>query len=410
MAAAQELAFSQIEKGLRELVAIGIWLGALSKLLVFDVDSWALGLLFPQAPSLLPYRVGLALIVLAAIALTWKKRILIRWLFFIIFYPIVWICWRIPRWFIQRRAWTMAVALLIAISSAVRELRKYILILVAMALGTICIALSGERWVLGVGAVLVIGALVALFVDTIIAALRPTLDVFSHASLSGIRQFLRTGSDHNHVPVKPRDQMDASELRIWVAHLQWEVIYNHLCLFIAERLRTIHNSGLGTIVSIGRLCLLFFATVWSFYFLNLALLSWSSQMFAFESWPSRFDVLYYSFTTLFNNAAPGLAPVGVPAKVLAMCGETWMYLIYGVVLVFVVTALGRARDDEAIESTIATLRSQAGAAEMEVSQRFGVNLLQALAAMQELKASAIGIVYYLTPSLRPRPGDDGGKE
>jgi hypothetical protein len=180
------------------------------------------------------------------------------------------------------------------------------------------------------------------------------------------------------------------------------VLYNRACYFLADKIRDLKRSNLSAVMYIIRLLVLFVMTVWTFFLMNFALLKAAPSEYVLQGRVNGFEMFYYAFNSMFTNAVPQVSPSGAIAKVLAMGATGFLALLFAVVVVFVVTSLQKSRDDSQMDATIKIIREHADAMEPYIDERFGMDITEAIEALQKLRAGMIEWIYYVAPAYRPR--------
>lgn len=395
------------QKIMRDIIGISMWVVVFLKLFVFDIDRWIVKEYLPTAAWILDYRFAFFVAILTLIVIFWRMHLWWRWIGYLLFYPFIVPFWRIPAFIIKRRSWTLGVALVALCVSTVRCFRLNCLISSGFILGTIICAFSSMPWLLGVGAAFLIVALVAMYLRTIMAAFRPTLDVFSENAFETIWGYIQKTYGTNQIEKLPVEQMTENQRSTWVTNLQLIIIYNRACYFLAARLRDIRRNNLNAVVYIMRLLALFSATAWTFFLLNYALYKAVPSSYATMKAATGFDFFYYSFNRLFSNSTGGIEPTSVFSQSLAMTGTVFTALIFAVVVVFVATSLQKSRDDSQMETMVETIQIHAKNVEPFIDECFGMTVQEAVEQLHKMRASFIGAIYFFSPSLRPSDDDSG---
>lgn len=393
------------QKYLREVIALALWLGVFLKLFVFDVDRWLIQAYFPSAMWILDYRFAFFVAIAALTAIFWRLHLLWRWICYLLFYPFIVLVWHVPAFVIKRQSWTLGIALAALCVSAVRYFRINFLLISGITLGTIVCAFSNRPWLLILGASLLGVSLLVMYFRTVTAAFRPTFDIFSIKALNTLWGFIQKNYGTNQIANIPVENMTEQQRSTWTTNLRMIVVYNRACYFLASKLRDLRRSNLNAVVYIVRMIVLFFATAWTFFLFNFSLFKCDPSSYIITKGSTGFDFFYYSFNRLFSNSTGGIEPVSVISQMLAMIGTVFMGLIFAVVVVFVVTSLQKSRDDSHMEETVLAIKEHANSIEPYLDERFGMTIREAVEELQKMSAAFIGVIYYLSPSLRP-PDDD----
>ena len=99
-------------KAVREIIAISVWVFGAVKLFVFDIDIFLIQRFFPNYAWVINYKFFILITLLSIIWLTTKNKQILLWSLFIIFYPIIFIFWRIPVFLFKRQSWNLVFAVI----------------------------------------------------------------------------------------------------------------------------------------------------------------------------------------------------------------------------------------------------------------------------------------------------------
>ncbi|MDA8117809.1 MAG: hypothetical protein M0000_10620 [Actinomycetota bacterium] len=391
---------------MRELLALAFWVYALLKLFVVDLDLWMVEAYAPSLGWLVRYR-GLVLLALLAIAVfACRRKAFLGWVSYIVFYPFVLLFWRLPKLLIKAKSWTLALALLAAGASFFRALRFTFIVASSLVIGTVVALAAESHWLLGVSGILLLGALVAVYLRTLIQPFRARPDIFSDKALDKIWSFLRSTLAVSKYPRDtPVEEMTADQRQAWVMNLQISVLYNRACYFIASKLSDLKRSHLNAAAYILRVLMLFCLTVWSFSLAALALFKIWPTDFRVSGSPAPFDFLWYGFHSVYGRMISDVVPVSPLARLLFIAANVFGALILGVVVIFVYNSVQSVRSGEKMEATARKIRHHADSLEAFVGKEFGMSVSDAVEQLAKTEAAFIGLIYYLSTSLPRDPPD-----
>src|SRR5580700_5126471 len=91
----------------REVIAISFWIYAICKLLVFDIDVAIINYVNPRYIWVAQYKFLLLLGTLSVVVLITKNKHLIVWFLYVLFYPLIALCWKIPRFAFKKGSWLL---------------------------------------------------------------------------------------------------------------------------------------------------------------------------------------------------------------------------------------------------------------------------------------------------------------
>jgi hypothetical protein len=114
---------SLLEKVIREIVAISFWAYALVKVFIIDLDVLIFSRIAPQHLYLLNYKFFFLIGVVAILWLLTRNSKVAIWFFYILFYPLIIVCWKIPVFVFKQKNWVFAIAIANAIISFIKSIK-----------------------------------------------------------------------------------------------------------------------------------------------------------------------------------------------------------------------------------------------------------------------------------------------
>ena len=395
---------------IREFLALTLWFGLFFKLFIVDFDRWFINAYMPSLSWVLDFRFGLIVVGIGLVIHFWRHYFLWRWIGYILFYPLIIVFWKIPVLLFKSQNWTLGIAILAVGADFFKSFKVNFLVFVLFTVATIICGFLHIYWLLVVGMILVATGLLIIYWRTLIAAFRPTLDVFSSNTLDSIWKTIQQGFSSDETPDIAIEQMTKQQQDAYTTNLQTVVLYNRACYFLAGQIRTLKKSNLNVIVYISRLFIVFFATAWTFFLLNFSLFKIEPSNYVTNDNPSAFTFYFYAFNTLFSNSISDIEPVSVVSQSLSMVAVVFLALFFTVFCVFIVTSILKSRDDSHLDETVTTIQTHAESMEPYLDEHFGMNVTEAVAVLQKTSAAFIGVIYYLSPSLKPDNSSGSGKQ
>jgi len=173
---------SRSSHAVREAIAIFFWAYALLKLFVFDLDSYILGKLAPNAQWLLNLRLIAIAATLATLWLILGHRSFLSSLAYIIFYPFVILFWKLPR--LVWRKWAVALMLVPTIYTTAVSFRSTLALYSFAAVSAAVIVFARTTFIL-------LPAMIYLAVFLVISLYRSFVRAHSSSVFSQLAQLIR---------------------------------------------------------------------------------------------------------------------------------------------------------------------------------------------------------------------------
>lgn len=398
---------SKVARAARHTLGLLFWTYVLLKLFVVDIDVLLVSRFFPQAGWLVEYRSVIILGLAAGLAIVaWNPKLL-GWVLYVLFYPFILGIWHVPAWLFRHRAWVLSVALVAVTISALRSMRFALIVTGAFAVGALCIAVASLDWLLVSGCLMLACCLVSLYARTISSAFRSPLDVFSSQSLDKIWSMVSKGFRPNEeLRGLDTSAMTEQQLNLWISNLQISILYGRACYFVADKLHTLRQGRITVAIAAVKVAALFFATIVVFAFMSRGLYRLDHSQYGTLAAVQAFDFLWYSIQATFHNSVQELVPVGLFARSLLILQEVTSGLILFVIVVFVLTEAQVARNADQMDAMVDKIRDHARASEVFVSDQFGLTLGKAIDELVRLRANLIGLIFQLSPDLKPPDSED----
>lgn len=398
---------SKVARAVRHTLGLLFWTYVLLKLFVVDIDTLLVSRFFPQAGWLVEYRSVIILGFAAVLAVvTWNPKLL-GWVLYVLFYPFIFGFWHVPAWLIRHRAWVLSVALVAAMISALRSMRFVLIVTGTFAVGTLCIAAASRDWLLVSGCLMLMCCLVSLYTRTISSAFKSSLDIFSSQRLDKIWPIVSKGIRLNE-ELRGLDPsaMTEQQRNQWISNLQISILYGRACYFVADKLHTLRQGQITAAIAAAKVAALFFAAVAVFWLMSLGLYRLDHSQYVTSAAVRAFDFLWYSFQATFHNSVQELVPVGLPARSLFILQEVTTALILFVIVAFFLTEVQAARNADQMDAMVDKIRDHARTSEAFVSDQFGLTLGKAIDELVRLRANLIGLIFQLSPDLKPPDSED----
>jgi len=391
-----------LAKYVRELVAALFWLYLILKLFFIDIDVELTGLLAPNYTWLLKFKFILFLSLLTLLILLVKKHDLFVWLFWIIFYPFIIIAFRIPRYILRQKSWTLVIALFESIISSIKSFRYTVIGLTAFLISTSLLLFSDNIFILWPSLIAVLIILLATYVVRFILVFKPsnTFRLLKKA-FQGIRKVgVSSFSLDKQIKGLPVEQLSKDQLEKWKNNLQTSVIFNHLCLVIAKKLRDYQQSKIHVISSVLTWLLLIAFTTVTFAVINFGLYKIDPLVFKVSTPPRLFTFFYYSFYNLLFASIPEISPSGILAQIFSMV-ESFCALLLVVIFVVLLISIRSERYVAELNEVVSLIEREGTAMEEFILVEFQQDSMNsAVKKLEEFGANLMGFITRLSNMIR----------
>ena len=383
---------------IRELVAVVVWVSAILKLFVFDVDRVLLERIAPTLGWLVSFRFFVIIGCVGLACLVFKKKTLAIWSLYLLCYPLIILFWRVPYFLWKQKSWNLVVALVDVIAGTVRSL-KYNVIAFAVYLISVGIILNGNARVL---VWLAVGAVVAV---TLASYVRRFIQIFRRSAIYELYRKIfskfrasemKSLSVEENLRCLPRERMTGAQLQTWTTGLQNAVLINRVCLFSARRLRDYQNSGLNYVAFCFAFLFLTILTVLSFACANYGVYQIMASDLAVVGHPTFFTFFYYSFANQIARSIAEITPTRPITQLLLML-QFFCSLLVAFVFVALLVSARRQRLSHELGKVVEGLEAEGHTMEEFISTHYQMaTIADAISALQQVKAGLINLIYHLS--------------
>lgn len=335
---------------LLDLLGAVVWVGVLLKLLVVDWDRWLIYTFAPNLVFILDIRWYLPLALLALVLMLFgasKTGVAIA---YIMTYPLVLICWKLPKVLIKYRSPVVVFGAL-SVGTAIYTRTRRLINSFAVALLSAFMVLLGDSDMVRLTGM---AGLFAVIVWNIYASARSMLKVpeFLRAQQKGIQAVLgHDFLDRLIVPVQPDQKALASwgkeEAEAYRTSAGNAVLARWSLLWLSSALESfgrgpsrVWSTSLSTIWLIAQ-------TVAAFSVIHFRAYVIEPQSYQFSVPPNGWTFVYYSFCALYFNEVAALAPISGIALVAKIVNGFIGVVVLGAVVFAVLAPHGKERSEAA---------------------------------------------------------------
>jgi hypothetical protein len=390
----------RVLKTVRRLSAIAVWLYLVTKIFIFDIDTYLVQKYAPSLTWVLDYKFFFYIGLLGIVAALFRKWQVIIFIGYVMFYPILLILWILPYAIFKSRSWIVAIAIINSVIRFFSNFRTNAIMAGVFVLSALLIFMGEKQYVL-IAATSVMGAFViAMYVLAVLAVFRPdpAFRMYSKACTATKNHMIKTNA-LGELALLPIDQFSELQLQKRRANIDMTVFGNRLFLFVASKFRLYQSSKISLLAGIFRCFWLVMMCVISFVCINYGIFKIDRYQYNPDTVPSMFVLIYYSFKTFISNSVVDLSPVGRLAEIASIaenvCGLFTLTIFVGTLF-----TQKNARQTKEIDDAVSQIELDAQFMERFLRSEFRVNNIEdAIAEMEKLKAGMLGIVSWLSRSI-----------
>jgi hypothetical protein len=386
--------FWRWRRPLLDVVASALWLYALLKVFVADLDSVTIG-------SAVQYRFFFFLALTVAVALLLRKPLAILGGFLYVFgYPAVLLCWKLPKLLGKARSPVAFLAAANALTLLLGNVKWSVLAFGLAAFCTLTIVASHWTPLLVLAAAVLICLLVRTSYRTIRLSLAPS--TFLTAQQKVIRAIV--DSNGMHQLTSPAAELRSAEILTFSAeqqttfasHLANGVIAHRILNYWAYQLERYRRSPASLIFNALSYLWLVGRIVLGLALLNLALFHAEPTAFTFPAEPNVLVFVRYVIAALYGGEISALHAQGTLANALSIVTFFAGLLVIGSLFVSSALAFRAARDESAIRETVVEIKREGARLEQSLRANYDVSVSEAVERLERLKYVFMGVITFLS--------------
>jgi len=381
------------------------WTYVLATLFVADIARVLLTAVAPGAVPLLDYRV--VFWILVVVLVFWRgwlpQAIYVAGLPLLI--CVIWIPWRLIRFFWQHRSWGVFLGMLQVAATLLRDFRYNVMTKALAVVAAILIIFTPPSALTWISATY-LALLMAL------SFLRRIRQIFLATSFVGVQekfiaslmnwgwlQRAQVLSEANKLT--GIEKYNSEQAQQVVSVISLGVGLNKALYLWAYQLgRYRRRFSPSLVFNLVSLAWVFVAALTSLTLLNIALLKIAPDQYIAPSW-GPISPIVYSLGTFWLADAGGIRPVGQMAYLLQLAGAVTGGLLLISFGLSALLAYFRDRDDTAIQQLIDDLKDQARRQEARFQAEYHVSIDEAYEKLCALGANYAGILTFLIDAMPP---------
>jgi len=390
-----------LEKLIREIIAISFWFYVFVKLFIFDIDRLVLNKFVPGFEWILNLKFFILIGIVAIVWLFTKNKHILIWFFYIIFYPIIVLFWKIPYFIFKQKSWVLAFALLNALISFFKSIKFNFIATAFFLISIVAILIFSSPLVLWLSVLSIFTILSIMYINQFFLVFRPSsifqvhLKIFSGIRRRGTASFALDDEIKN----LPVEKLNEKQLEKWTMNLQLSVLFNRLCLFTAKKLRDYQKSRLNIISYVVTLLLLVIITITTFGTIFYGLYKINASFFNLKVEPTFFIFFYYSFNKLLFNAISEVMPIMTISQVTAMVESFFALFLIAIFVSLLISVRSKRYSDE-LNKVIKEIEKEGESMESFINNEYKIkSIREAISELERLKAGLVNFIYQITKSI-----------
>lgn len=389
-----------------DFVATIVWLYVLLKLFVVDFDQRLVDRYAPDAQWIIDYKffVFIGLFALLVLFTRHLGRLLLV-IMYVVFFPVVVVCWKIPRAVYRTKSWVAAFATINIAASILMNLRYAIVfsaVVLIAALGVVIgestPALTTAAVVLGLALVVSIGRTIryavvpSRFLRRQQAAIETAVNANVTKQLTSVNESLRRDEVLKFSP----DQQQA-----FVQSLSQAVLVHRFLYFWAYQLEQYRKSPGSLFFSTLSYIWLLAQCVAALTLINYAVYKIDPSAFEYATAPSIPIFVRFAFTSLYGSEIDALHPVSDVANLISIGAMIIGIVILATLLLTWFLNYRYSRDQTAIRDSIDRIREQGRSLDDEMQAEYEVSVSEAVERLAQLRAGLLSIIMFLSQRIPP---------
>lgn len=390
------------------ILGLTIWLFILTKLFIFDIDTYLLNSYAPGVSWLISYKLILFLSLIIVSWLLLGNSEFGKAFSFILFYPVILLFWSIPFSLIKRRRWFLVFTYLSGFISTITNFKKNLILVALFLISSAFILNSNNEFASYTSAVVLLLISFFILIRKVYFAFTPssifainTKTIVSFLEKNNLGEKLLENNSNEGAESKSELIENTEITKIEKSDeipykFSTLILTNRVLTFLSRKLRRFKESRVYIVFFIISLLFTFAVSVVLFGLINYGIYKLNPASFAISGQSSYFLFLYYSFNALIMNSISAIEPKSFLAMLINMT-----QIVYGIVLIIILIGIivsvntDKYRND--IDEVIGAFDSQSEDVAQVLELNFKITLQQAIKELIRLKHYLIYFFEFLEP-------------
>ncbi|GAP60668.1 hypothetical protein AHiyo1_42400 [Arthrobacter sp. Hiyo1] len=380
-----------------DVTSLTLWAFVVVKLFIGDLDRAFFAVVAPQALWILDFRWLLVLVLTALLLLLFKSHKLGLSLAYVVGFPLVLLCWKLPKFLIKKRSSLLVVGLAGIAFGIGSRTRPFTVALAVACLSGFMIYSKEVPWVIAGISGMVLTLIWWLSITTI-DLLR------SAAFIRAQKKFVNWALEKKLIDKLPAPIMpDRVTIKSWTADdakkyrdsAGYRVLLAHALQFWAACLDDYRKGPSVVILNIMAALSLTFQIVLAFAFINQGVYSLVPSQYSGAATPDWWTFVYYSAAGTYFGEVSALAPVGVLAIVSKLFNGIFGVVVAGTVIISIVLNYRSVRADIDTDGVVRTLTKTAAEVEQTSSAQYQLSFRELETRLFAAGWGLLGVTHWL---------------
>jgi len=371
----------------REFCAIIFWCYLVSKLAVFDFDTYIITKYFPNLASVLYYKLFLFAAMISILWLALGKKRFPQFVLYIIVYPIIILIWKIPKTVF--RNWSYSIVFAPSIFEFATKFRTYFIMNTFVAFSAILILTSNNQILLSISMLILATFLAFHLYLSFRKAYRSTVFSKLNGIISKIKNRLSDTSffqkmwDDATKRNEPKSDQEEFQTRLSTLYL-----FYWAAEFFGDKVDHFLKSRKMDLYLIFTWFWTVFVTVTIYSLEYFSLYKILPNAFSAPFKPTYFSFLGFSFGKLAPTGVSVISPANLPAILLCYSELACTFIIF-IILVFTILTAARERYKEDIYNIVKEMAEMAAILQDKFATIFNMALADAEYVLLTQNASLV---------------------
>jgi len=384
------------------LIPLLIWLYALTKTFVFDIDDYIFSYLPNEFGWIITYRFFFLISLISATWIVVGNKLFFLFLAVILLFPIA-IFILIPYFIIKSRSWLFAFAFINILTSSLKNGKQSFIIFTFYTISVTILLYSHDAILLYVTIFSMLLTIIVVYMRALLNSTKPTsvfqlyvkiFDWFRDNALEddGTKKEGSLFILDQNIRGVPISDLDERQIQVWSHKLSFVVLYNSIGLFIANKLEDFQNSNVAVIQYILQILFIFIVSVLAFAAIHFALYKIDSSQYLSNNLLLFWSFFYFSFCNMVLYSIPGLVSVGQFSQLINMIQFLCSLILIGV-FITVVMQIKHASSKVELRKIVERLKSNADDVQDFIRREYLLQSFdEAIAELRRLETGMIRII------------------
>lgn len=386
-----------------DLCGLTVWLYALLKVFIFDVDTLIIEPLGPEWSWLADFRLIIFIAVLAVTAVVVGRRRFLGLCIYVVAFPLILIGWKLCFLIVRSGSWVLGISFMNWFMSIFSDLFYKLIVTAAYAVSISLILFASDKLFITCGMALLTLAVIATFVRMAVNSFRAPRVLAVYRKFFG---FLAKGREDFKVeeagPKGVKLALMPEEGKVKYAEaLRMRILLNRGALFFATRLRDFQKSQAIALSGLASALNLVVISSAAFAVLYAGAQRIDPTSISSEMTMEAFDYVYLSFNNMIFSDVAGVAFVDNLSRGLSMLQRFLTFTMLGLFVGVIMSIRGRRYQQE-LEETIEEIKSAGGIFEKSIVNYYGYSGIdEAVEDLRHIQKDMADFIVRISAGIKP---------